>query len=67
MHQILNNVTVLLKFVHAVHQCIDNGSILEMTSFRQLVFTGVLVLISSLHQVSPDLIFIAAGEGHVCF
>ena len=46
--KLLNNVTVLLKPIHAVRQCIDKGSFLKMTSFRQLVFTLVLVLISSL-------------------
>ena len=29
----LNNVTVLLKSVHAVHQCLDKGSFSKMTSF----------------------------------
>ena len=50
--KLLNNVTVLLKPVHAVRQCIDKGSILKMTSFRQLVFTQVLVLISSLRPIT---------------
>ena len=31
--KLLNNVTVYLKPVHAVRQCIDNGSFLKMTSF----------------------------------
>ena len=35
--KILNNVTVLLKPVYAVRQCVDNGSFLKMTSFRQCV------------------------------
>ena len=52
MHQILNNVTVLLKPVHAERQCIDKGSFLKMTSFRQLVFTRILVLISSLRPIA---------------
>ena len=50
--KLLNNVTILLKKVHAVRQCIDNGSFLKMTSFRQLVFTRVLVLISSLRPIT---------------
>ena len=29
----LNNFKVLLKFVHAVHQCLDKGSFSKMTSF----------------------------------
>ena len=29
----LNNVTVLLKSVHAVRQCLDKGSFSKMTSF----------------------------------
>ena len=29
----MNNVTVLLKSVHAIRQCIDNGSFSKMTSF----------------------------------
>ena len=40
--KLLNNVTVLLKPVHAVRQCIDKGSFLKVTGFRQLVFTQVL-------------------------
>ena len=50
--KLLNNVTVLLKPVHAVCQCIDKGSFLKMTSFRQLVFTRVLALNSSLRHPS---------------
>ena len=50
--KLLNNVTVLLKPVHAVRQCIDKGSFLKMTSFRQLVFSRVLVLISSLRPIT---------------
>ena len=50
--KLLNNLTVLLKPVHAVRQCIDKGSYLKMTSFRQLVFTRVLVLISSLLPIT---------------
>ena len=50
--KLLNNVTVLLKPVHVVRQCIDKGSFLKMTSFRQLVFTRVLVLISSLRSMT---------------
>ena len=50
--KLLNNVTVLLKLVHALRQCIGRGSFLKMTSFRKLVFTRVLVLISSLHQIT---------------
>ena len=49
---VFKNVTVLLKPVHAVHQCIDKGSFLKMTSFRQLVFTRVLVLISSIRPIT---------------
>ena len=41
--KLLNTVTVYLKPVHAVRQCIDKGSFLKMTSFRKLVFTRVLV------------------------
>ena len=48
----MNNVTVLLKPIHAVRQCIDKGSFLKMTSFRLLVFTRVLVLISSLRPIT---------------
>ena len=50
--KLLNNVTVLLKPVHAVRQCIDKGSFLKMTSFRQLVFSRVLVPISSLRPIT---------------
>ena len=50
--KLLNNVTVLLKPIHAVRQCIDKGSFLKMTSFRHLVFTRVLVLISSLRPIT---------------
>ena len=50
--KLLNNITVLLKPVHAVRQCIDKGSFLKMTSFRQLVFTRILVLISSLRPIT---------------
>ena len=35
--KILINVTVLLKPVYAVRQCLGKGSFLKMTSFRQLV------------------------------
>ena len=52
MHQILNNVTVLLKPVHAVCLCIDKGSFLKMTSFNQLVFTQVLVFICLLRPIT---------------
>ena len=52
MHKLLNNVTVLLKPVQAVRQCIDKGSFLKMTSFKQLVFTQVLVLICSLLPIT---------------
>ena len=38
-----DGITVLLKPVHDVRQCVDKGSFLKMTSFRQLVFTRVLV------------------------
>ena len=48
----LNNVTFLLKPLRAVHQCIGKGSFLKMTSFRHLVFTRVLVLISSLRPIT---------------
>ena len=47
-----NNVTVLLKRVRAVRQCIDKGSFLKMTSFRQLVFSPVFILISSLRPIT---------------
>ena len=50
--KLLNNVTVLLKHIHAVRQWVDKGSFLKMTSFRQLVFTQVLVLISSLRPIT---------------
>ena len=50
--KLLNNVTVLLKPVHAVRQCIDKRSFLKMISFRQLVFTRVLVSISSLRPIT---------------
>ena len=43
---------MLPKLVHAVRQCIDKGSFLKMTNFRQLVFTRVLVLISSLRPIT---------------
>ena len=55
--KLLNNVTILLKPVHAVRQCIDMGSFLKVTSFRQLVFTRVLVFISSLHPITGISIF----------
>ena len=48
----MNNVTVLLKPVHAVRQCIDKGSFLKMTTFRQLIFTRVLELISSFGPIN---------------
>ena len=35
--KLLNNVTVLLRPVHAMRRCIDKGSFLKLTSFRQLV------------------------------
>ena len=50
--KLLNNVTVLQNLIHTVRQCIDKGSFLKMTSFRQLVFTRVLVLISSLRPIT---------------
>ena len=50
--KLFDNVTVLLKPVHAVRQCRDNASFLKVTSFRQLVFTKVLVLISSLRPIT---------------
>ena len=50
--KLLNNVTGLLKPVHAVHKYIDKGSFLKMTSVRLLVFTRVLVLIRSLRPIS---------------
>ena len=50
--KLLNYVTALFKSVHAVRQCIEKGSYLKMTSFRQLVFTRVLVLISSLRPIT---------------
>ena len=50
--KILNNVTVLLKPLHAVRQCKDKGSFLKMTSFRHLVFTQVLAQISSLRPIT---------------
>ena len=40
--KLLKNVTVFLKPVHAVRQCIDKVSFLKMTGFRQMVFTRVL-------------------------
>ena len=55
--KLLNNVTVLLKPIHAVRQCIDKGSFLKMTSFRHLVFTRVLILISSLHPITGMSLF----------
>ena len=45
--KLLNKLTVLLKLVHAVRQGIGKGSLLKMTSIRQLVFTRFLVLIIS--------------------
>ena len=39
----LNNETVLFKPGHDLRLCIDKGSFLKMTKFRQLVFTIVLV------------------------
>ena len=53
--KLLNKVISLPKPVHALCQCIDKGSFLKMTSFIQLVFTRVLVKISSLP---------IAGGGH---
>ena len=50
--KLLNNVTVLLKLVHAVRQGIDKGSFLKMTSLKQLVFTRVLVLFSSFRPIT---------------
>ena len=50
--RLLNNVTALLNPVHTVRQCIDKGSFLKMTKFRHLVFTRVLVLISSLRPIT---------------
>ena len=50
--KLLNNETVLDKPIHAVRQCIDKGSFLKMTSFGHLVFTRVLVLISSLRPIT---------------
>ena len=50
--KLLNNVTVLLKPVHAVRQCIDKGSFLKLTSFRHLVCTQVLVLFRSLRPIT---------------
>ena len=44
----LNNVTVLLKSVHAIRQCLDKGSFSKMTSFSLENKYLVLVLISSL-------------------
>ena len=55
--KLLNNVTVLPKPVHAVRQCIGKGSFLKMTSFRQLVFARVLVLISSLRPITGMSLF----------
>ena len=46
--KLLNTVTALIKPVHAVCHCIDKGSFLKMTRFKQLVFTQVLVQIRSL-------------------
>ena len=48
--QLLNYV--LLNPIHAVRQCLDKGSFLKMTSFRQVIFTRVLVLISSLRPIT---------------
>ena len=48
----LNNVTVLLKSVHAVRQCLHNGSFSKMTSFTLKNEYLVLVLISSLELIS---------------
>ena len=50
--KLLNNVTVLLRPFHDVRQCIDKGSFLKITNFRQLFFTRVLVLISSLRPIT---------------
>ena len=50
--KLLNNVTVLLKPVHAIGQCIDKGSFLKMTGFRELGFTRVLAKISSIRQIT---------------
>ena len=44
----LDNVTVLLKSVHAIRQCLDKGSFSKMTSFSLENEYLVLVLISSL-------------------
>ena len=50
--KLLKNVTVFLKLVHAVRQCIDKGSFLKMTGFRKLVFTQVLAYISSIRPIT---------------
>ena len=50
--KLLINVTVLLKPIHAVRQCIDKGSFLKMTNFRKLVFTPVLLRISSHNPIT---------------
>ena len=36
--KLLNNVTVLLKHVHAVRQCIDKGSFLKNDKFQTIGF-----------------------------
>ena len=50
--KLLNKITVSLKPVHAARQSIDKGLFLKMTIFRQLVFTPVLGLISSLRPIT---------------
>ena len=50
--KLLNNVTFFLKPVYAVRRCIDKGLFLKIISCRQLVFTRVLVLISSLRPIT---------------
>ena len=51
----LNNVTVLLKSVHAVCQCIDKGSFSKMTSFSLENLYLVLVQFSSLELNSSKM------------
>ena len=62
--KLLNNVTVLLKPVHTVRQIIDKGSCLKVSSFRQLVFTPVLALISSLRPIIG--MSLSDEESNVC-
>ena len=62
--KLLNNVTVLQKPCHAVRQCIDKESFLKMTSFRQLVFTQVLVLISSLRPMRQSRVCRSQNKLH---